>query len=377
MYTDQASYIQVLYEKQDSSAAFTAPITTKVGWHTYEINLRTADIQVSNGDYSWESTPITGIRIDPTAINGATIKFDWIQLTPSSTRCPRPVVNYSRTGAGYVRVIVDEDQDTTNGVIFQSPLQSAAAGSVEIPTTQIYPGTHKVYGFLTQDYATSISQPWDMDASGTDVKLSSLVDISTSSVSFASGKFCGATSGGDPSFLLSIPHDLPIDASLFNKLSLDITTDRPIQLGVYFFGKGFSFKGLVSTSIPSSGRYNINLQGVSGWSGDIYDVRIDPGDEASTNFCFDNITLGSAYLPSVPSVVYTAPVDFIVKERPLAAFIQPDKEGGLDYFVRQKGSPSNFDSISDLAFVSGVSAVTLYPGNVYTDSGGFVVPVIS
>ena len=372
MYTDIASYLQVHYEKQDGSWAFTSPVTTKVGWHTYEINLRNAEIQLSSGDYSWESTPITAIRIDPTGTAGATIKFDWIQLTPSSARCLRPLVSYTRTSAGYARVIVDDDTDPTNGILYRSALQSSASGTVEIPTSQLFPGSYKVYGLLTEDYATSISQPWDMDTSGTDVKISSLNDISPGSVSFASGKFCGTTSGGDPSFLLNIPYDLPINASQFNKLSLDVTTAGPMPLTVYFFGKDFSLKGFTSTNIPGSGRYSINLQGVSGWSGDIYDLRIDPGVSASVSFCIDNVTLGSAYLPSVPAPSLTAPVNFTVKERPLASFVQPDKEGGLDYFVREKGNPSNFDSTLDLAFVSGLSSLQLYPGNVYTDSGGFV-----
>jgi len=372
MYTDQASYLQVLYEKQDGSAAFTSPLTTRVGWHTYELNLRSAQIQVSNGDYSWESTPITGIRIDPTAISGANVQFDSIQLTPSSARCSRPVVDYTRTGSGYVRVIVDDDTDPTNGIQFQSALQSAASGTVEVPTSHLFPGNYKVYGLRTQDYASSISQPWDMDTSGADIKISSLSDVSPGSVSFATGKFCATTSGGDPSFLLNIPNDLPIDASKFYKLSVDVTTPGPMQLAVYFFGKGFSLKGFVSNSIPGSGRYDINLQGVSGWSGDIYDLRIDPGDSASVNFCIDNVTLGSAYLPSVPAPSLTAPVNFTVKDRPLASFVQPDREGGLDYFVREKGNPSNFDSTLDLAFVSGLSSLKLFPGNVYTDSGGFV-----
>lgn len=372
MYTDKASYLQVLYEKQDGSAAFTSPTTTKVGWHTYELNLRNANIQVSNGDYSWESTPITGIRIDPTAISGANIKFDWIQLTPSASRCLRPVVEYNRTGAGYARILVDDDTDPTNGVLFRSSLQSSASGTVEIPTSHIFPGSYKVYGFLAKDYATSISQPWDMDASGSDVKIASLSDISPDSVSFATGQFCATTSGGDPSFLLNIPHDLPIDASQFHKLSLDITVSAPMQVAVYFFGDNSSLKGLTSISIPGSGRYDINLQGVSGWTGEIHDLRIDPGHLASVNFCVDNITLGSSYLPTITAPSLTAPVAFTVKERPLASFVQPDKEGGLDYFVREKGSPSNFDSTLDLAFVSGLSSLQLYPGNVYTDSGGFV-----
>jgi hypothetical protein len=373
MYTDKNSNLQILYEKQDGSYAFTQPVSTYVGWHVYDVDLRTQAVQVSQGDSSWESSPVTAMRVDPTSSQGAQIKFDWIQLTPNAARCPTLTVNYSRSVmTGSMILVVDDDTDPSNGVYYRSPPLTAASGSLAIPTTRLFPRVYKVYGFLTTDYATSVVEPWDMDTAGGDVQTNSLVDIDPASVSFATGKFCGTTTGTDPYFFLNVPDDRPIDASKFNRLSLDLTIPSAMDVYAVFYDSNRLPKGTAHVTANGSGRFNINVGAAAGWSGSIYGLRIDVGDSRGLSFCVDNVTLGSSFLAAPPNPTYTSPLTATIRDRALATFVQPDKEGGLDYFVKEKGNPSNMDSPADIKFTSGLSAANIYPGNVYTDSAGLV-----
>lgn len=372
MYTDKASNIQVYYEKQDGSYAFTEPFQTYAGWNVYDMNLRTAAVQLSGGDFSWESTPVTAIRIDPTGQSGASVKLDWIQLTPNAARCPSATLNYTRTAAGYVTLVIDDDTNPNNGIVYRSSLQTAASGSVTVPTTKVFPGAYKVYGFVTDDYATSNVNPWDMDSGATDVVATTMNQIDPGSVSYATGAFCATTSGTDPYVFLNIPQDKPIDASKFTRLSFDVTVNAPLSVQVLSFGSGSVLKTVSTVNANSSGRYNVNLGALGAWTGDVYGLRFDFGDTAGVSFCLDNVTLATSSLANIPSPTYTAALNLTFKDRALATFVQPDMEGGLDYFVNEKKNPSNFDSAADVTFASGLDSLTLYPGNVYTDSGGAV-----
>jgi hypothetical protein len=62
------------------------------------------------------------------------------------------------------------------------------------------------------------------------------------------------------------------------------------------------------------------------------------------------------------------PCDFDPK--PILALVQPDREGGEDYFVSVKGNPSNFDEPSDIELMEGVSSAQIFPGSSYQDSAG-------
>lgn len=373
MYSDKDSIVQVQYEKQDGAAAFTEPFSVYSGWHVYDLNLRTAGVQVASGNYSWESTPVTSIRVDPVAYSGARIQFDWIQLTPNSSRCPTASVDYSRSDpSGLVSVFIDNDSDPKNGVNYRLALKDSASGRVSVPTTKLFPGTYQVYGYLTRDYATGIGDPWDMDTDGTDVKTNSLIQIDPSSASFSSGRFCATTSGTDPAFFLNVPSDTPIQTSKFSRLSFDAVVGGPMDVFVFFYGADGAARGYGAVAVPSSGRYHINLGAAAGWSGDVSAIRIDPGSQSGVSFCFDNITLANSNLGGLPAVSSTSPVTLTVKERPLATFVQPDKEGGTDYFVAERGDPSNMNSTSDIKFTAGLSSANIYPANVYTDSAGLV-----
>ena len=373
MYADKDSLIQVQYEKQDGSAAFTEAVPVYSGWNVYNLNLRTAGVVVSSGNYSWETTPVTSIRVDPVAYNGALIKLDWVHLTPNAARCPTASIDYVRSDAtGLLSVFVDNDTDPKNGVNYRFALKDVASGRVSVPTTKLFPGTYQVYGYVTRDYATGMGNPWDMDTAGTDVKTNSLLEISPASVSFASGRFCATSSGTDPAFFLNVPADAPIEASKFSRLSFDAFVETPMDVVIYFYGLNGQVKGYSGATVNANGRYNVNIGAAAGWSGDIYALRIDPGSRAAASFCFDNITLANSNLASIPTVSATSPVLLTVKERPLATFAQPDKEGGTDYFASVTGDPSNMNSAADIKFTAGLSSATIYPANPYTDSAGLV-----
>lgn len=94
MNTNQASVLQVFWNKSDGSLGSSAQVPTSVGWNTYIV-----DLNVGN----WGSGLNYGIRVDPSAgISGAAIEIDYIYLTPAGCNNPdlntAPLVQPDREG---------------------------------------------------------------------------------------------------------------------------------------------------------------------------------------------------------------------------------------------------------------------------------------
>lgn len=378
MYTDVASDFQVLWEKY-GAWAITDPVNTYAGWRTYQIDLSAAPINQGEGNYSWSSGGMIGLRIDPNRNNsGASIKLDWMQLTPPAASCSSLNVGFTAASSDRVVVFVDDNTDPNDGYYERSDILSGSAGSTSFSANQFFPGSYNVYGFSTKDYATSHLNAWDMDDTATDVDSGRIYNITLSGNGFGSGKFCGTTNAADANFYLNLPDDSPIDASVFNKFRIGLELGAGIadQLVVNYFDTSGALKGSQTVNTNGSGTYSIDLSGAGGWSGQIGSFRINPvvfSSSSGRSFCVDYVTLGSEYLnaPSSPSLVHAAS-QVTFSKRYYTSFVQPDKEGGEDYFVAQRSNPSNMDSGSDLDLLSGLTSASIYPGNVYTDSGGAV-----
>lgn len=92
MNTDRASHLYLLWEKADGSIAVTEPVSTSTGFNTYTLDLRNIGLvtledpnpnnRLPRGPTArWNESPIVGLRLYPSRIDGALIQIDWIELT--------------------------------------------------------------------------------------------------------------------------------------------------------------------------------------------------------------------------------------------------------------------------------------------------------
>ncbi len=94
MYTDQASSLQVFWNKSDNTQGWSSRVATSPGWNTYTVNLNTGN---------WASGSNYSLRVDPIAgITGAVIRVDYIYVTPAGCVSPdlntAPVLQPDREG---------------------------------------------------------------------------------------------------------------------------------------------------------------------------------------------------------------------------------------------------------------------------------------
>lgn len=367
MYSSVDSSLQVLWDKHDGAFGITEPIATYAGWHTYSIDLATA----AQGESPWTSGKVVGLRIDPARLEtsiGAQIKLDWAQLTPLAASCPSLVANYSTTNSDLANIFIDDNLNPIDGVLQESGVLPEGNGSLALSTATLFPGSYNLYAVGSKDYATLNLSPWDMDSSGVDINR--VYEMSSSN--FSSGKFCGTPATSMGNFYLNLPKGTTIDANLFNKFTIKLEKQIGFgQLVLTYFSSGRPV-GDVLINTNGDGIYTADLSSAPGWSGQISDLRIIPVFNEQVPFCVDWVSVGSIYRAAEPSIssIFTASSNPVVSERPVVTFVQPDREGGEDFFVAVRGKPSNMSSTADIQRAENLSEAFIYPGNAYTDSAG-------
>lgn len=377
MYSSVQSDYQVLWDKQDGAFAITNAFTTFPGWNTYTLDLATAGLSDGGGANSWTSGPVTGIRVDPVRNNvGAEIKLDWAQLTPEPAACSTLGVNYTTNAQDLIRIFVDDNTNPSDGFQASTEVLAAGTGSGSFNTASLFPGSYNLMGLASQDYATLNLHPWDMDDSAEDIDSSRIFNITKGGNGFSSGKFCGTASADDANFYLHLPHGKPIDASTFKYISVRLELPAGFDtIGVFFFDTNLALLGSATVATNGSGVYSIDLGNVAGWNGQIGSLRINPilvGDASGKSFCVDWVALGSAPIASEPQIrsFFQSGQAAVISDRPVVTFLQPDREGGEDFFSAVRGQTSQMSSLSDIQHVDNVSAAFIYPGNAYVESSG-------
>lgn len=200
---------------------------------------------------------------------------------------------------------------------------------------------------------------------------------------FLNGIFSVSAAGEDPWFRLltatvpgSIPdfnttrygQNRPIDPAQYSILKLMMWTDQASDIQVFWekIHGSWAISNQVFTT-PGWQEYTINLNTIGanfgsgpsfGWATGLNTgLRIDPTRHPSAQILIDWIRLTRDGCTPSPRI---------------APFVQPDLEGGDDYFIGVRGNASNMDSPADIDQLAGTSSAFIQSGSEYTDSSGAV-----
>jgi hypothetical protein len=377
MYVPENGLYGVRWDKSAGNGlALTSALLATEGWQTYQIDLSTA--QIESGGVPWATGNNYGLAIYPMLQKqGRTAQLDWLQLTPPSSSCSNFTASYSAGASEVVSVFVDSagDTDPSNGFIARDgPKQATGASqTTTLSSTLLYPdSSYVVYGISSTDYATHYFNPWDFSAANDVVSTINL------NGSVSGGKFSGSPSAGDPQILMNLPQNSSIDASLFDKFSIDFEGGAG-TIQVLFFDQNSAFVGARNVDVAGNGVYTLDLAAapdhpgdVGTWSGRIGRLRIDPEVGTGNSFSINWISIGSATTAVEPSAasVRTAPGGVTLTKRYISPILMPDDQGGKDYFVDKRANPANMDGTNDIDQTYNLQNASLCAGSSYSDSGG-------
>lgn len=349
MYTDQPSYLQVLWHfgcDYHIDWTMTRQFQTRSGWHTYYIDMN--DVQPTEGTAAnWNARSATGIRIDPTGVSGANVIIDWVRLESSASGCGSTDIDYTVTDGGGNRLslFVDDDSNPFNGYIRQVLKNaSAVSGSQTVTTSGLPPGQYRVSGYLSTDYATvTQADPWDMDNSN-DVLLTGGI----TSGKFSGGVYTGTTQGTDSAIYLRLDSQ-GIDLNTFDKLTIQ-NTQSSDDLMALFWDDGALLIDSATYDPNDDNIYEIDLTGVAGWSGTTTSLILRPAVSSGVLFSIDFVALQSdGFVTSITNPnVDIAPADIIVNDPPQIALLQPDAKGGEAFKSWEFSSPEEVLSATNL-----------------------------
>lgn len=200
------------------------------------------------------------------------------------------------------------------------------------------------------------------------------------SYSYAGGIFSAVTTGTDPWFNIltpttigSIPDYLttrhgenrPIDPARYHILKIRLYSDRASDIQIFWSkANGWAISNQTFTTAGWR-EYTIDMNtigvslgsgGVNSWAGGLVTgLRIDPMRASGATFMIDYIRLTP---------------DGCTPGARVAPILQPDVEGGDDYFLNVRGNAANMDTPEDIDQMGNTSSSVIYNGKAYTDSAG-------
>jgi hypothetical protein len=382
MYSSKKGEAYIRWDKAaDQGYGFTTPFDVRAGWHVYHINLATVQAG-GNTTAGYTSGSNHGLGIGP-ALNapGTQIQVDWVQLTSSS--CDNAAVTFDTASGVPYTLFVDNNKDLSDGFVYQSPpaVGNGSKGALTLAGSYLFPGQYWGHAISATDWATLYRNPWDFESIGDlDTDASHQPRMSHFTATNTSGSLCGTVTADDPSFHLSHVPTHTLDADTFSKLSFSYKGSEGVIQVLFFDSSGANIGALHKNVAASQSYQNYTLDlgnppGTAGnfgtWTGTIADIRFDPEVGTNGTFCFDWISIGSDYVavePTSPtSAVSSTPLT--VPERPIMQFVQPDRRGGVDYFVSVRGNPANMDAATDIDKTFNLSEASIHPGEQYVDSG--------
>jgi hypothetical protein len=356
MYVSVPSAFQVFWYK---SASYVSDIgvsqwvNTKVGWHTYTIDL--SDPAMRLDGLPWLGTPTTGLRIDPTTVAGSNFQIDWVRLTAHDDPSTIFPVSFDASDPGsnsVVNLYLDNDANYANGTIMPiaTNLREDGADTASVELARYAPGTYYVVGRMSRDYASLVlDDPWDM-SNAADVAAST----GFSSATVSGGVFSGTTNNADPVVALPVPVSGPnrIDTSIYRSISFQMTLSAASNVQVIWQTHDGALHGsTLLQGTQGSNVYTYNLAAdPAHWYGFVSMLRIDPTLAPGVNVSIDwvSVNTGGA-LTSAPTTATSASAGPIaINTPPIAHLLQPDAMGGLDYASYTRNDPWNMAEASDV-----------------------------
>lgn len=253
-------------------------------------------------------------------------------------------------------------------------------------TVSLPPGSYWVRAEYGTDWATMIrGDTWDMKES-TDVYADG--SGSNATLSFAGGVMTGVTKAGDPYFTLGFNPATPISASVYSKLSFQMTSPKANFYQVFWVRQGdagfdmdnrtigpFSNPTIASTKV-----YTLDLARNANWNGSITYLRIDPIHDANVGETWqvDWVTLGSEFVTQEPAASTVWSNAFTVTtsgaqislSSPLAVS-PPTLSEADDYAKTVLGDPWDMSEITDIRQERSfnITSVSLSDGLLTATSG--------
>ncbi len=384
MYSDQDGTAQIRWFHDIYTWAITNFSVNK-GWHTYTVDLGAATLAQSYGTSpQWLASQVTGLELIPINKTGVNISLDWVQL--NAIGC----TPYSKTyttgdSTTYKKLIVDDDNDYSTGVVAESSPIAQASPSLSIAAHLLTPSSYYVYGIQSGDWATLIrSNPYDMSASDVDKDVDLDLPISDiTNYSFSGGSFVGTSTGSgssDSNFYLKIPSGTYINSAIYKYITLGINyTSVPggtVSGQIHFFDSADRIATYGFTTGAGVRNIQVNLDSVtkpSGWNGSLKRVRIDPADQVGVSFAVDYVEISqSGVVTSLSSPSKTA-IGSLVVDDVAVGVLQPDIKGGRDYAQTVVGDPWNMNGLTDFKRVSNISTAYMYPfGRLFDQLGAAI-----
>lgn len=368
MFTDVASHIQILWNTgQDYMVNWvqSAPIYTSPGWNVYTVDLNTIGHFLYNGaNLPWNAVPATGLRIDPTAIQGATIIIDWISLY-SDDNCGSflPSITKDLEASEYFNLYLDNDTNPFNGFTQQLLAGSSSWNNSQITVNAkgLMSGSYRINGFVSSEYATLLrSNPWDMNGPE-DLALTTEISVSGGS-GFSGGAFSGTTTGTNPFIFLALNEE-GINAAKFSKLSLKLERSSSDAIYIAWVSGGQTFSTTataLSQDAEDANVYVVNLAAQPNWQGTINTLLIKPTGQANAQFSLHFVALQSdGYVNNLqtPPILFSPGV-LTVNQPPLLSFLQPDAKGG------EALQPWNMSTTNDIQVTANLSLAEILPFNL-------------
>lgn len=312
------------------------------GWHLYTLDLSAIKQNDLLAGQRWAGAwagAVSGLRIDPSLGAALPFKMGWVRLVDGADQ------SAALSGAQFNTAVlsVSSDAYAPNAVV--TTLARQANGSFDF--ANLPPGSYKVAAISDEDYTLAVrGAAWNM-ASVNDFNWASRHDWANEGI--ANGKFQGATAGPDPYLLMDIAPDKPVDASKYRylriKMELSGLPASESGLLVWWGPKPADFSGGNSGFIPVQAgekEYVIDLGAISGWTGQIKALRIDPlnGPNAGSGV---TVKISSVRLTktatSALETVSVAADTVRVNTPPLVSILAPSFASGNDYARTVLGRP--------------------------------------
>ena len=321
-------------------------IKTKVGWHTYSIDLNS--VQFDSGSpatNSWSSAPVYGLGMVPAYQPSTQFKIDWIRLEDPA-QCNNVPFSSSYTvsasGDNNLLSVYLMPSGVTNPVKngYARKLATAVSmgsGSLSMGnnTYGIAPGDYTLVGLLDSDFATlELDNPWDFS----DRNEIYLTNIPGADIS--GGQFTGNGAGN-----LYLDVGNGINANKYRYLTVKGNFTGNVFKVLYNSG-GYT---TVSGDQVSAGLYQIDLGTKPNWNGTKTDFIIQTVGQASIDF----VSLrASGYdsdrsQNSIESNLTAAAGRIRINQSPVVTIDKPDIKGG-EAHKNWDMNPGDFGHISNL-----------------------------